>query len=134
MAIFLPNTDAIGIHPLAGGDSLKGTLLHVVGSPFTGFGHNIRRNYDCTASQSLESAIQIGTMLTQYVPAPPSSAFSEETTAIGVVDRYALAVEPPRAAARPLIAVSIAMIIYQPLIVKYWFSFRKKSRTVKIGL
>ncbi|KND87420.1 hypothetical protein TOPH_07924 [Tolypocladium ophioglossoides CBS 100239] len=71
-AIFIPNAADATKDPNVRSDSCKGTLIHVVGTPMNGYGHEFKRNYDCSPSQSLEKLVHIGCVNSDYIVDPPT--------------------------------------------------------------
>ena len=99
MAVFLPNPNVANQNPLAENPSInsKGLIIHAVGSPQTGYSHEFKRNYDCTASANVESAVHVGWVRADLVPVPQNEKIAVENDARGWIDTYALHVRPPGA-------------------------------------
>lgn len=85
LAIFVFNT----------GDSKKGTLIHVIGNPPTGYTLQFQRNYDPTANESFQKIILIGKIAANYVADPKSPKLSNDNVPRGRLEVIASRIPPP---------------------------------------
>lgn len=94
-SIFVPNAADAAIDPNAG-SSCKGTVIHVVGAPMAGYGHEFKRNHDPSTSQDLENMVRIGWVNSEHVADPPTDDASQDDIPVGRMDAEALRVPAPR--------------------------------------
>ncbi|KAF3895814.1 hypothetical protein GTR04_3673 [Trichophyton interdigitale] len=85
LAIFVFNT----------GDTKKGTLIHVIGNPPTGYTLQFQRNYDPTTNESFQKIILIGKIAANYVADPKSSKPSNDNVPRGQLEVIASRIPPP---------------------------------------
>ncbi|EZF71248.1 hypothetical protein H105_06514 [Trichophyton soudanense CBS 452.61] len=85
LAIFVFNT----------GDSKKGTLIHVIGNPPTGYALQFQRNYDPTTNESFQRIILIGKISANHVADPKNSQLSNDKAPRGQLEIIASRIPPP---------------------------------------
>ena len=59
-AIWVPSADDASKDPNDRSSQSKGTLINVVGTPMTGYAHEVKKNYICTEASDLERLVRIG--------------------------------------------------------------------------
>ena len=98
IALFIPIAAHAGRQPLDGSPECKGTKIHVVGSPVTGYCHEFQRNYTSSTDQNLESAVRVARLDSKCIVDGPGDAFSIDQEALrkGMLDDMALKVPAPR--------------------------------------
>ena len=107
MAIFIPNPRYRQANPTSSSQDCFGTLLHVVGSPFGGFGLNMRRNWNRAMTDSVESAHLLCWVHGQYAPEPTRTEFlADDPKPNGYLDQLAMTVRPPGVSSNTSDAVS----------------------------
>ena len=111
-AIFVPDPKHADCdpHDRASGHAI-GTLIHVTGSPFSGYVHEFKLNFDNASDEGFGSALQIGSIDEQYIQDPPHREFKRSPDPLGYVpqiDAVALQVPPPRKSENPSAPVNDA--------------------------
>ncbi|KAM5477103.1 hypothetical protein MauCBS54593_000374 [Microsporum audouinii] len=86
-AIFVPNEN----------DRQKGTLIHVVGAPETGYGHVFERNYNPFTNKSLNTITLVGHIDAHHVVDPQTTQPSKDNTPRGDLEVVAHFIPPPSA-------------------------------------
>jgi hypothetical protein len=74
----------------------RGTVIHVVGTPISGYVLEFKRNYECSTSRSLQQVVLLGSVNEEHVYDPPYADFRLDSTPRSTMEREATAVPPPR--------------------------------------
>lgn len=102
VAIFGPNADDPDANLMENESTstvCPGTVIHVVGSPMTGFCHEFKRNCDTSSEEeNVESAVLLGSIDSKYIIDPKHRTFSLDQNALGkgTLDDLALKIPAPR--------------------------------------
>ena len=91
-AIFIPNADEVNKDPNDRTASCKGTLINVVGTPMSGYVHEVKRNCSCTAAADLDRLIRIGSVNLDNTAEEDST---DETDTVAL-EKIALQLPAPR--------------------------------------
>lgn len=94
-ALFIPHASDAHKDPNDRVVECRGTVIHAVGAPMTGYKHEFKRNFDCRASPDLQEAIRIGSVSAGegFVRDAEVSSFDDNAT--GILDGEALRVRRP---------------------------------------
>ncbi|KAF2815587.1 uncharacterized protein BDZ99DRAFT_484552 [Mytilinidion resinicola] len=99
-AIWIPTT----------GQEVVGKMLHVSGSPATGFFLEFKRNYDFRSTNRRYQVLPLAQVHDQYVVDTPGDTLITETTARDRVESTATVVPPPGRAANPFDPMIVAFV------------------------
>jgi hypothetical protein len=92
-AIFIPNANS----------STKGKVIHVTGSPFTGFGLEFKRNYDLDKTKRSYVITVLATVHDEHITdVPGDGKASIDITAYDTLEMEAKKVDAPVASRTPL--------------------------------
>lgn len=94
-AIFIPNAGSAAKDPNNRSIPCRGTLIHVVGTPVSGYGHEFRRNYDCTQPSELKKMVRLGWVDSSCIADPLHKTYSKDYISMGWLDYAALQVPAP---------------------------------------
>ncbi|KAK5123974.1 hypothetical protein LTR85_002171 [Meristemomyces frigidus] len=95
-AIFVPNEADADKDPNDRDVTCKGTLIHVVGTPMTGFVHEFKRNHDCGQAQPPRTVVNLGSVDAAHISKPSYKTPSGDDIGWGALDKIALQVAAPR--------------------------------------
>ena len=111
MAIFIPNPQYRQVN-LTSSTNCIGTLLHVVGSPLSGFVLNVRLNWNRAMTDNVESSHFIASVDGKYAPEPATTNFvAQDSNPTLPLGRLATSVRPPGPSSNTADAVSFHAII-----------------------
>ena len=96
-AIFIPNAECVQNDLDDRSIPCLRTLIHVIGTPMSGYAHEFKRNYNGTESVELTKMVRLGSVDSTCITDPPNKTFSKESTALGRLDAIALQELAPRA-------------------------------------
>lgn len=81
---------------------MKGTIIHVVGSPFTGFGLEFKRNYDLATTKRGYEKTPLANVNDDAVVDNPGDQKSTDVTARDTLESEAKKIDAPTASRTPL--------------------------------
>lgn len=93
------------------GSEVKGTVIQVTGTPFTGYGLEFKRNYDLSTEERAFRKLPLAMVDEKYINDVQPAGQTSDVTPQDALEKEAKKIDPPTASPEPLNPVVVGLFV-----------------------